>query len=73
MIGTLIVAVCFIVALILQHLTLRSMAEERRRLLHMIQAATPAEFVALERAAAPAKVRKPRRLPEDQPAQPYGL
>lgn len=68
-----LLSACLIVSLVLQHLTLRAMAEERRRLLHMIQASSPAEFVALEKAAAPPRVRKPRRVAEDQPAQPYGL
>jgi hypothetical protein len=67
-IGILILGVCMIVSLVLQHLTLRAMGEERRRLLHMIQASSPAEFVALERAAAPKPVRKTESIPP-----PHGL
>ena len=49
----------------------RAGAEERRRLLPMIQSSSPAEFVALEAAAAP----KPKRQKRDDfvPRVPHGL
>lgn len=50
---------------------LRAAAEERRRLMHMVQSSSVAEFVSLEKAAAP----KQRKRDEDtvRPEVPFGL
>lgn len=68
MIAVLILGLCMIMCSTLNYMTMRNLTEERRRMLHMIQANSASEFVALEKSTRP-----PVQLKSAAVTQPYGL